>query len=125
MYFTHHFAHPETLSRARSWLTRLGFHPHQVTAHTSGIHRLALAVAPGQADEIRMLINAVERTDPDGFPSFWEMARQPHAAPDPADEPDATPAESPHATVIGWHPPDRAPFDDPDVTAILDAMGRR
>jgi len=106
MYFTHHFAHHDTLTRAYSWLTRLGFHPQKIEGFTSGIPRIVMAIEPQMLDVINMLINAVELTDPDGFPSFWDEARQPHSALKGYHE--SIPAERPtrHTSVIGWHPID-------------------
>jgi len=106
VYFTHHFAHHDTLSRAHSWLTRLGFHPQQLDDDTSGIPRIVMAIEPQLLDAVKLLINAFELTDPDGFPSFWEEARQPHSAPKGHHE--GIPAErpKPHHSVIGWHPLD-------------------
>jgi hypothetical protein len=106
MYFTHHFAHRETLSRAHSWLTRLGFNPRQIETHSSGIPRIVMTVAPHRMDVVNMLINAAERTDPDGFPSFWDEARQPHSTPKEHHEGTPTERRKPHSSVIGWHPLD-------------------
>jgi hypothetical protein len=104
MYITHHFAHPETLSRARSWLTHLGYKPHQIETHAEGLPRLAMSIEPYQLGEVSMLINAVERTDTDGFPSFWDLARQPHVA--RVEDSGSDERHPVHRTAIGWHPCD-------------------
>lgn len=108
MYFTHHFSRHETLSRAHSWLTRLGFDPDRLHAHTEGTPRLAVNVPPSRHAEFVMLLNAVERSDPDGWPSFWKTAQQSHpvieTTPAPA-EPEVT---RPRTVPIGWHPVDNA-----------------
>ena len=70
MYLTHTFAHPETLSRAQNWLTQLGFHTRQV-APSSGVSRLIVVDEPQRMAAARMLINAAENSDPDGFTAFW------------------------------------------------------
>jgi hypothetical protein len=70
MYMTHTFAHRETLSRAHSWLTQLGFHPRQA-APTSGVPRLVIVDDAHRLAAAKMLINAAENADPDGFTSFW------------------------------------------------------
>jgi hypothetical protein len=106
MYFTHHFAHHDTLSRARSWLTRLGFDPRPAPTHTSGIPRIAVVVEPHRLGAVNMLISAVERADPDGFPSFWDEARQPHSAPNEPHDGAPTDRGKPRSSVIGWHPLD-------------------
>ena len=106
MYFTHHFAHHESLSRAHTWLTQLGFDPRPSGTHDSGIPRIVMMVEPHRLDAVNLLINAVERGDPDGFPSFWDEARQTHSAPEESLEavsPDRTERQS---SVIGWHPLD-------------------
>jgi hypothetical protein len=99
------------LSRARRWLVQLGFEPSQIEVHTDGIPRIALAIEPGRFAEVELVINAVELTDPRGWPSFWDLAQQAHVYPD-STEPVATERaelHQAHATVIGWHPldPDR------------------
>jgi hypothetical protein len=106
MYFTHHFAHRETLTRAHSWLTRLGFNPRQIETVTTGIPRIVLTVEPHWLDAVNMLINAAERTDPEGSPSFWDEARRPHST--PRESQGGTPFErrKPQTSVIGWHPLD-------------------
>jgi hypothetical protein len=71
MYMTHTFAHHETLSRAHSWLTQLGFHPRHGT-QASGVPRLVIVDEPHRLAAAKMLINAAESTDPDGFTSFWD-----------------------------------------------------
>jgi hypothetical protein len=71
MYMTHTFAHHETLSRAHSWLTQLGFHPRQ-GAQTPGVPRLVLVDEPQRLAAAKMLINAAENADPAGFTSFWD-----------------------------------------------------
>ena len=71
MYFSHTFAHQETLSRAQTWLTQLGFHPRQA-AQTTGLPRLIIVDAPQRMAAAKMLINAAENCDPDGFTSIWD-----------------------------------------------------
>jgi hypothetical protein len=122
MYFTHHFAHRETLARFKTWLDRVGIEHREVKTQASGMPRIALTIEPGRADAIRMMINAVERSDPDGFPSFWEMASQPHHAPaDPASVAAQEPSR-PSSTAIGWHPHDPAPSVDPEFRSLCEAL---
>ncbi len=109
MYYTHHFAHPETLSRAHSWLTRLGFGADRMDAHAEGTPRLALRVEPSELAEVVMLLNAVERSDPDGWPSFWENALKNPSCPAMPEYPPTAEAVRPKTVPIGWHPVDRAP----------------
>jgi hypothetical protein len=107
-YITHAFAHRETLERARRWLVQAGFDPGRIEVHRHCTPRLAMAVEEaGEAAEIVMMIDAVERTDPDGFPSFWDLARGHHVAP-PEEEPSATDTSHPRSAsfVVGWRPLD-------------------
>jgi hypothetical protein len=106
MYFTHHFAHQETLNRARSWLTELGFRPEQVESRTTGFPRLSIRIARQQLAEIELLLHAIERSDPDGSPSFWYA---PTGAWRPSRDEEASGSPAPtkaHSFAIGWHPPD-------------------
>lgn len=107
MYFTHHFSSNETLTRALSWLTALGFAPERMEIHSEGIPRLSLAVDPLEWASVEMLLNVVERSDPEGWPSFHELAKKlahTHVEAVPSAEP-AIGHES-HRTAIGWHPAD-------------------
>jgi hypothetical protein len=106
VFFSHHFAHRDTLSRAHSWLTQLGYHPQRIEDQATWIPRIAMEVEPHELDAVNMLINAVELTDPDGFPSFWDEARQPHDAPKAHHQAILTERPAPHPTAIGWHPID-------------------
>lgn len=118
-YLTHQFAHPETLERARRWLVQAGFDPSQIEVMTDGIPRIAVKLEPGQAAEAALIIDAVERSDPQGLPSFWDLARQHHihreqvtVAETPASDTD------PKSFVIGFRVPDDRPDLGKNVTAI-------
>jgi hypothetical protein len=107
MYLTHTFAHSETLSRAHDWLTRLGFHPRQIHAHTSSIPRLMIPVGPESMAAAQMLINAAESADPDGFPSLWKKAEACHGTVNENSQNiDSGRQSEPRSSVIGWHPLD-------------------
>jgi hypothetical protein len=107
-YITHEFAHPETLDRVRRWLIQVGFDASRIEAHSQGIPRLAMAVEPGEAVEVAMLIDTAEASDPDGFPSFLQHTRQ-----RPVDlqtvKFDASPQEGAGwaSFVMSWRPLDR------------------
>ncbi|MGC8640306.1 MAG: hypothetical protein ACP5XB_10570 [Isosphaeraceae bacterium] len=107
-YLTHHFAHGETLQRARRWLVHAGFDPGQIEAVTDGIPRIAVRVNPGESSAAGQILSAVELTDPDGLPSFWELARQSHVHADfgfEAATAVAQPIES-RTFVLGYRVPD-------------------
>jgi len=106
MYVTHHFANLETLSRARAWLSRLGFGPGNMEAHTDGIPRLSVAVEPSRLSGVEMVLSAVERSDPRGWPAFWDVAHQAHLYPVRKRSDRARAIGRQGTTVIGWHPTD-------------------
>jgi hypothetical protein len=106
-YISHQFAHLETLDRARRWLIQNGIEPSRIDVHTDGIPRLAVAVDAGQFAEVELLISAAESSDPEGNPSFWDLARQKHVYPEPQDASDSTvPEHRSESFVVGWRPLD-------------------
>ncbi len=64
-----------TLSLAHTWLTRHGFHPRNTT---SGIPRIMLVDESDRLAAARMLINAAENGDPNGFPGLWDRSSHPY-----------------------------------------------
>ncbi len=119
-YLTHSFANLETLDRARRWLVQAGFDPSQIEAITEGIPRIAIRVDAGQAAEASMIIDAAELTDPNGLPSFWDLARQKHihTAAATAPEPSPTEAEQSRTFVVTYHVPDERPDLGSSVEAV-------
>jgi hypothetical protein len=107
-YVTHQFAHPETLDRARRWLIQAGIDPRRIEVHPYGTPRLAVAVKPGESAEVALLIDAAEAGDPDGFPSFLELARSRHIYPEVIPPPQDSVAKQarPASFVIAWRPID-------------------
>jgi hypothetical protein len=112
-YLTHQFAHPETLDRARRWLIDAGVSPDRMHVHRHGVPRLTVAVEPVEVPGIELVIHAAENDDPDGLPSFWELARiEPDAVPRDRDGLDApTVPEYRTSFLLEWHPLDRE-FDE-------------
>lgn len=94
LYLTHSFAHSETLDRARRWLIHAGVAPDRIRVHHHGIPTLIISADSAEFDSLKMIIRAAETTDPDGFPSIWDLARLPHSQ-DYATEPSPTPTEMP------------------------------
>jgi hypothetical protein len=88
-------------------LVQAGFAPSRIEVHDHGAPRLAVAVEPGEAAEVEMLIDVVERTDPDGFPSFWDLARGSRVS---SRDKETSLAETPQphsvSFVVGWRPLD-------------------
>jgi len=116
---THQFAHLETLDRARRWLVHAGFDPSQIEVMADGIPRIAVKVSAGQAAEAALIIDAVELTDPQGLPSFWDLANQPHVHREQATvaETPAEPMES-KTFVVGFRIPDDRPELGTSVSAV-------
>jgi hypothetical protein len=107
MYYTHYFANHETLARARTWLSRVGFGVESIEIHVDGIPRITVAVNPTHWSGVEMLINAIERSDPCGWPGYWDVANQAHVYPKQLmfeAKIETTPSG---ATAIGWHPVDQ------------------
>jgi hypothetical protein len=103
MYLSHTFASHETLSRAHSWLTRHGFHPRHTT---TGIPRIMIVDEANRLAAAKMLISAVECSDPNGSPGFWDPIAQTHSAPEVFHQDDYSVPVKPNSSVIGWHPLD-------------------
>lgn len=122
MYFTHHFAHAETAMRARTWMSLLGFGPHQFQTNTHGFPRITAQVDPAQLAEIHLLINALERSEPDSFPSFWDESRRVHPRNHAPEELPAAERTKSDSAVLGWHPPDIGLEIDPAIRRLREAM---
>jgi hypothetical protein len=122
-YLTHEFAHLDTLARARRWLVQTGFDPRHIETVTEGIPRIAIRVNAGQAAEAGLIINAAERSDPQGLPSFWDLARQEHIhSAAPATGPGLLPeAARPHTFVVAY----RVPDDRSDLESSMTAIAMR
>jgi hypothetical protein len=119
-YLTHQFAHLETLERARRWLVHAGFDSSHIEVMTDGIPRIAIRVAPGEAAEAELIIDAAELSDPQGLPSFWDLARQEHIHTkfEPANEATAPQELQSRTFVVGYHILDERPDLGSNVTAI-------
>jgi len=108
VYYTHYFANHATLARARTWLSRLGFAPERIETHLDGIPRISVAVEPSRWSGLEMVINAVERSDPHGWPGYWDVAHQTHVYPAPLLGEGKMESLHGHSMAIGWHPNDPA-----------------
>lgn len=115
-YVTHHFAHIETLSRAEKWLLQLGFDAGQIEVHRVGVPWISVLVRPDQSDEARMVFEAAELTDPEGWPSFWEMAQMPHPHMDEiVVDTHLVHGRETHKAPVAFHPKD---WDDASERAV-------
>lgn len=119
-YLTHQFANRDTLDRARRWLVQAGFDPSQIEAIHEGIPRIAVRVGIGQATAAGLIIDAAETTDPQGFPSFWELARQQHIheKPESGSESTAPLAAECRTFLVAYHVPDERPDLGTSIVAI-------
>ena len=119
-YLTHQFANRKTLDRARRWLVQAGFDPSQIEAINEGIPRIAVRIGAGQAAVAGLIIDAAEMTDPEGLPSFWDLARQqPVRTRTESGSVNAIPAAAESRTfVVAYHVPDERPDLGTSVTAI-------
>jgi hypothetical protein len=99
-------------------MIQAGIDPSRIEAVPYGTPRLAVAVGPGEAAEVALLIDAAESGDPDGFPSFLELARRRHIFPKVIPPHDSVAKEARSASfVIGWRPIDRDLEVDQATTA--------
>lgn len=122
LYVTHHFAHSETLDRARRWLIQAGVSPDRMHVHRQGVPSLSVVVEPAEVDGIEMVIHAAENKDPDGLPSFWDLARlEPEELGNATEEvPTLTVPETPPHFVLAWHPIDT--ISDEEVGEQIEAQ---
>jgi len=125
MYYTHYFASHETLARARTWLSRVGFGVESIETHTDGIPRITVAVEPTHWSSVEMLIHAIERSDPCGWPGYWDVANQAHVYPKQLMCESKVEAQHSGATAIGWHPVDQLSSTVREQEAIESAASLR
>jgi hypothetical protein len=88
-------------------LVQAGFDPSRVAVHTHVTPRLAVVVGPGEAAEAELLIDAALASDPDGCPSFLDLAPEGLVELQP-EGPGDSGTQQPHSNsfLIGWRPID-------------------
>lgn len=122
-YVTHQFAHLETLDRAERWLLQIGFQPGQIEVHREGIPWIAVHASSESIGEAEQIFDVAELTDPEGWPSFWELSKvpHPHFEPTPESATESTVLTA-HPSPIGWHPlvDTVVKEDDQGLTEIVD-----
>jgi hypothetical protein len=123
MYYTHHFAHQETLRRAYEWLEALGYRPWDIDRRMGAIPVLGMAVEPGQMGEVELLINAIESTDPEGWPGIWDESKLPHLWNSPAGDESWPDGVEKRPSPVGWHPLDASRRESPELDLLRDVMG--
>jgi hypothetical protein len=106
-YATHAFANRDTLLRAVRWLMLLGFDPGEIEVNTEGVHRVSVLASSGQSMSTALRVfEAAEHTDPEGWPSFWDLSLRPFVHQEIAQANIPVPPPRYHQTPVGWHPDD-------------------
>ncbi len=121
MIFSHRFGSVETLSRARFWMTRLGFEIAPTTPDSHDVSRLSLNVDFSKYSAAMALIDSIEASDPDGWPDFLTPSRKFAARTDgdsAAMESPSTPVRSP----IHFHLRDDSSASDPQSSKVVEYM---
>jgi hypothetical protein len=78
MLLSHRFGSVETLSRARHWLTSLGFEVAPSYSESHDDCRLSLNVKFSEASAALLLIDSIEGSDPEGWPGFMTRSKTIH-----------------------------------------------
>jgi hypothetical protein len=104
-------------------MIQAGIDPSRIEVHAYGTPRLAVAVKPGESAEVALLIDAAESGDPDGFPSFLELARRRHIYPEviPPQQDSVAEQARPASFVIAWRPID-TDFEMAQTTTVADLL---
>jgi hypothetical protein len=125
MLFSHRFGSVETLSRARYWMTRLGFEiaPNNVDSHD--VSRLSLNVDFTKAAAAMALIDSIEASDPEGWPGIRTPLRSLRARHDSIASESADGRPSPERTPIHWHRRDDVVSADPHSSKVAEYMFSR
>jgi hypothetical protein len=122
MLLSHRFGSVETLSRARYWLTQLGFEVAQTDEPSHDVSRLTLNVDFSKASAALALIDSIERSDPEGWPANTTPSKSLHAHPSHA----GTLPDSLHAakagTPIHWQRRDETSLADPVSSKVVEYM---
>ena len=99
-YLTHRFSRPETLERARYWLSQLGFDPALMEVGAGPDHRLSLPVAREMVATVKRILDAMDHGEHCGWHESAELVRQVRRA---AETGTATHrADPPHEPLIHW-----------------------
>ena len=125
MLFSHRFGSVETLTRARNWLTELGFEVVKTDEPSHDVSRLTLNVDFSKASAALALIDSIERSDPEGWPAYSSPSRTSHGN---KSQPDIR-AHGHHdhtsCTPICWHPREETSPGDPVSSKVVEYMFSR
>ncbi len=106
-YMTHHFAHVETMQRARRWLVELGFDSTRI--HTHGEHHpwMTILDTADRLAQARVIINAIEHGEHGKRHGVWDRPRDAdHVEHHHGAHVHVHAHEHHESVTIGWHPPD-------------------
>jgi hypothetical protein len=122
MLFSHRFGSVETLSRARYWMTRLGFEIAPANPNSHDVSRLSFNIDFSQASAALALIDSIEATDPDGWPGITSPSKKfrsekSHVSPSLEVIP-----HDPERTPIHWHRRDDSSSADPVSSKVCEYM---
>jgi hypothetical protein len=122
MLFSHRFGSAESLSRARYWMTRLGFDVATPNGESHDVSRLSLNVDFSKAAAAMALIDSIEASDPDGWPGFLTPTRSVQFRHDlGANELiDGHPRAA--ASPIHWHHRDDTTTVEPQASRVVEYM---
>jgi len=125
MLFSHRFGSVETLTRAKNWLTHHGFEVVNANEPSHDVSRLTLNVDFSQASAAFALIDSIERSDPDGWPSYSTPPRSIHSHAPHADTCSQGHHDHRSCTPICWHPREEAALSDPTHSKVAEYMFSR
>jgi len=122
MLFSHRFGSVETLSRARYWMTRLGFEIVPTNPDSHDIARLSFNIDFSQASAALALIDSIEGTDPEGWPSMMSQTKKFRAEKSHASPGLDSSSQGPARTPIHWHKRDDTHLADPESSKVSEYM---
>jgi hypothetical protein len=122
MFISHRFGSLESLSRARHWLTALGFEVAPFDPHTHDVSRLSLRVGLSEASAALTLIDSIEQSDPEGWPSFLTLPKTLHHHDAHTLHGHHDPEHGPRHTPIHWQKPEETTSNDPVSNMVSEYM---
>ncbi len=101
---THRFHSVQTLARAQEWMGYIGIPGDRIEVSSTGLPSMTVQTEFSRLPEVEMVINAVEMTDPEGWPALGDFnAGEPFRI---EAAPEAMPHDRVNTSPIGWHPID-------------------
>jgi hypothetical protein len=125
MLFSHRFGSVETLSRALGWLTHHGFEVVKSDDPSHDVSRLTLSVDFSKASAALALIDAIERSDPEGWPANATPSRTLRGQSSPPGACISGHKDHKSCTPICWHGGEETSPVDPVSTKVREYMFSR